>query len=131
MVFCESGSDLAFTRTLFLRIVAICYSMAFLSLYPQIPGLYGPSGLLPIHGFFSDFDYTQPAKVLEVLKGRPTLLWFSGILGLSPDLMLDLLCLVGTAMGLLAALKPTWTGKFTFVALWVLYQSIYQVRLNI
>ena len=101
--------------------------MAFLSLYPQIPGLYGPSGLLPIHGFFTDFDYTQPAKVLEVLRGRPTLLWFSGIIGLSPDLMLDLLCLVGTALGLLAALKPAWTGKFTFVALWVLYQSIYQV----
>ena len=127
MVLCESGSDLAFTRTLFLRICAICYAMAFLSLYPQIPGLYGPQGLLPIHGFFTDFDWTKPSEVYQVLKDRPTLLWFSTALGLTPDLMLDLLCLAGTALGLLAALKPSWNGKLTFITLWILYQSIYQV----
>ena len=94
--------------------------MAFLSLYPQIAGLYGPQGLLPIHGFFTDLDYTKPEIVLEAFRGRPTVLWFSGILGLSPDLMLDLICLIGTALGLAAALKPTWTGKSTFMILWIL-----------
>ena len=130
MVFCESGSDLALTRTLFLRICALCYAMAFLSLYPQIPGLYGPQGLLPIHGFFADndsFDWTQSSEVLQRLQSRPTLLWFARGLGLTPDLMLDLLCLLGTILGLSAAFKPSMNRKVTFVILWIFYQSIYQV----
>ena len=48
-MFCESGEDLARTRSLFLRIVSLCYAIAFSSLYPQISGLYGPKGLLPVH----------------------------------------------------------------------------------
>lgn len=49
MVLCESGSNLARARTLFLRLVAVCFAMAFVSLYPQIPGLYGPNGILPVY----------------------------------------------------------------------------------
>ena len=48
-IFFESGENLARTRTLFLRIVAVCYAMAFISLYPQIAGLYGPNGILPAY----------------------------------------------------------------------------------
>ena len=49
MVICESGEGLVRTRTLFLRIVSVCYAMAFISLYPQVPGLYGPNGVLPVY----------------------------------------------------------------------------------
>jgi hypothetical protein len=87
MVFCESGYDLARTRTLFLRLCGLCYAMAFLSLYPQIAGLYGPNGLLPVHGLLDPSpalknDAYDPSKLLEVIKSRPTLLWLSGTIGL-------------------------------------------------
>ena len=49
MVICESGANLAQARTLFLRLVAVCFAMAFVSLYPQILGLYGPNGILPVY----------------------------------------------------------------------------------
>ena len=49
MAVCESGADLARTRTLFLRLVAVCFATAFVSLYPQIQGLYGPNGILPVY----------------------------------------------------------------------------------
>jgi hypothetical protein len=49
MTICESGADLARTRTLFLRLVSVCFATAFISLYPQIPGLYGPNGVLPVY----------------------------------------------------------------------------------
>ena len=134
MAFCETGHDLAKTRTLFLRICALSYALAFLSLYPQIPGLYGPNGLLPIHGLFDpasalqadgkSFDY---GKLFDMMKGRLTLLWFHGILGLSPDLMADLICIVGACLGVAAAMSPKWGNKFTFLTLWVFYQSLYQV----
>ena len=133
MVFCETGHDLPKTRTLFLRISASCYSMAFLSLYPQISGLYGPKGLLPIHRLLDSspaLDKNQiynPEKLWQLFKTRPTLLWFSGNIGLSPDLMMDMVCLIGTFLGVLASLKPSYGSKVLFLTLWVLYQSIYQV----
>ncbi len=135
MALCETGYDLAMTRTLFLRICALCYAMAFLSLYPQIPGLYGPHGLLPVHGMLDassalssdgkSFDYS---KLTDLMKGRPTFLWLHGIFGLSPDLMMDVICLAGTFLGVLAAMLPKWSNKLTFVLLWTFYQSVYQVR---
>ena len=132
-MFCESGEDLALTRTLFLRICSACYSIAFISLYPQISGLYGPKGILPIHNLLdatsalTKSDLYRPEKLIELIKERPTLLWFSSLLGLSPDLMMDFICLLGTILGLIVAIRPSFGNKSIFVVLWVFYQSIYQV----
>ena len=58
--------------------------MAFLSLYPQISGLYGPNGILPVHGMLdssSALNKNQiysPSKLWELIKTKPTLLWYSG-----------------------------------------------------
>ena len=133
MVFCESGHDLCRTRTLFLRIVSSCYAMAFASIYPQISGLYGHNGLLPIHGLLDPTpaltknDVLEPKKLAELIKSRPTLLWMHGSLGLSPDLTMDLIALLGTGLAVMAAIWPNVGNKLTFVALWVFYQSLYQV----
>ena len=81
-MFCESGEDLPRTRTLFLKICAICYSIAFLSLYPQISGLYGPNGLLPVHSLLDSSSALnknneyKPDVFVKLIKDRPTLLWF-------------------------------------------------------
>ena len=127
MVLCESGQDLALTRTLFLRICAACYSMAFISLYPQISGLYGPQGLLPVHSMLK----ITSLDPWELVKSKPTLLWFSGQLGLSPDLMMDLICLLGTFLAFFMALYPSYGNKVSFVILWIFYQSLYQVSKQI
>lgn len=134
MVLCETGHDLAKTRTLFLRLCSICYSMAFLSLYPQIGGLYGPNGLLPVHGLLdaspaiTKNHIYNPEKLWQLIQSRPTLLWFSsGVFGLSPDLMMDLLCLIGGFLSTVMAFWPSYGNKIMFIVLWMFYQSLYQV----
>ena len=71
-------------------------------------------------------DY-HPEKLVQLVKGRPTLLWFSSIIGLSPDLMMDLMCLIGTLVGLIITIMPRYGHKMMFILLWVFYQSLYQV----
>ena len=41
--------------------------------------------------------------------------------------MMDCLCLIGTVLGALAAFWPSYGNKIAFIALWVMYQSLYQV----
>ena len=72
----------------------------------------------------NDYD---PEKLVQLIKGRPTLLWFSSTIGLSPDLMMDLLCLIGTIVGLIITIMPRYGHKMMFILLWVFYQSLYQV----
>ena len=71
-------------------------------------------------------DY-HPEKLVQLIKGRPTLLWFSSTIGLSPDLMMDLLCVIGTLVGLIITIMPRHGHKMMFILLWVFYQSLYQV----
>ena len=52
---------------------------------------------------------------------------FPGIFGLSPDLMMDFLCLIGTAIGACAAFWPSYGNKIAFIFMWLMYQSIYKV----
>ena len=53
--------------------------------------------------------------------------FFPGIFGLSPDLMMDLLCIIGTAIGACAAFWPSYGNKIAFIVMWLMYQSLYQV----
>ena len=41
--------------------------------------------------------------------------------------MMDLLCLIGTAIGACAAFWPSYGNKIAFIVMWVMYQSLYQV----
>ena len=52
---------------------------------------------------------------------------FPGIFGLSPDLMMDLLCIIGTAIGACAAFWPSYGNKIAFIVMWLMYQSLYKV----
>ena len=74
----EEGSDehghvlpLSRIRSAFLRCASLCYSAAFASLLPQIGGLYGPGGVLPVKPFLRQrvaapkLDLTDPMKFLE------------------------------------------------------------------
>lgn len=102
------------TRWLFLRLLGAIYLIAFLSLRPQIPGLMGHNGLLPI------------ARLLPALYQRlgattywamPTLAWLN-----SSDRFLGFMAVAGSLLAVLAILGVA-TGE-SLAGCWVLYTSL-------
>jgi hypothetical protein len=107
----------ALSRWLFLRLVALVYLAAFLSLWPQVPGLIGERGL------------ESAAELLGLLRERmgperfayvPSLAWLG-----SSDLALRAMCAAGALIAglLLVDLAPACCA----LALYVLYLSIVSV----
>ncbi|KAJ8003120.1 hypothetical protein DPEC_G00166070 [Dallia pectoralis] len=110
-------------RRLFLWFMALIYMCAFLSLYLQIPGLYGNDGLLPAR---LQLRYSGEA-LLEQVRSTPTLLWLGPQLGLDTQTAMELLCLLGAALSLAATLVESLRDSLVFLFLWILYMSLYQV----
>ncbi|XP_068596022.1 lipase maturation factor 2a [Brachionichthys hirsutus] len=110
-------------RRIFLWCMSVIYLAAFVSLFVQIPGLYGNEGLLPARR-----QLRYDGKPLgEQLLSSPTLLWLGPRLGLDAHAAVELLSLAGAALSLVAVLAETLRGSLVFFCLWVLYLSIYQV----
>ncbi|XP_049928496.1 lipase maturation factor 2a [Epinephelus moara] len=110
-------------RRMFLWSMAVIYLVAFVSLYVQIPGLYGNDGLLPAR-----WQLRYSGKSLwEQLLASPTLLWLGPQLGLDTHTAMELLCLVGVALSLAATLVEAFRDSVVFFCLWALYLSMYQV----
>ena len=102
------------SRWLFLRLLAVTYFIAFASLTPQISGLVGTNGLLPIA------QYLERAFELwgaEAYYRLPTLLWLW-----PSDVLLLALCWLGMGLALVAVVGITPIASFA--ALWVLYLSL-------
>ena len=102
---------------IFLRLVALCYLAAFLSLGVQVDGLIGPHGILPADRFL---DWVRTQTGAERFWLVPTLSWFSPGAG-----MLHVLCGGGALASLLLLLgfAPT----LTLVVAWVSYLSLSSV----
>jgi hypothetical protein len=113
------GAEVHGVRTLFLRCVCLSYAVAFHSLYTQLPGLYGPQGVLPV---------ARPAgrPLLPLLAEAPTLLWLLPA-GVPAILAMELLCLAGGALGLAAALAPSLATSPVLLLLYTAYLSLYHV----
>uniref|UniRef100_A0A8C5BXL2 Lipase maturation factor n=1 Tax=Gadus morhua TaxID=8049 RepID=A0A8C5BXL2_GADMO len=116
--------DIALPRRLFLWSMALIYMSAFVSLYMQIPGLYGNEGLLPAR---KQLRYSGDRSLWAQFQSSPTLLWLSPKLGLSTHTSVELLCLVGAALSLAATLLEPLRDSLVFFVLWLLYLSLYQV----
>ncbi|KAM4618940.1 lipase maturation factor 2a [Polymixia lowei] len=110
-------------RRMFLWCMAVIYMCAFVSLYVQIPGLYGNDGLLPAR---RQLRYTGK-PLWEQLLSSPTLLWLGPRLGLDTHTAVELLCLLGATLSLAAALVEALRDSLVFLCLWVIYLSLYQV----
>uniref|UniRef100_A0A1A8PNW8 Lipase maturation factor n=1 Tax=Nothobranchius rachovii TaxID=451742 RepID=A0A1A8PNW8_9TELE len=110
-------------RRLFLWCMAVIYMVAFVSLYVQIPGLYGNDGLLPARW---QLRYTG-MPLLDQMLSSPTLLWLGPQLGLDTQTSMELLCLIGAALSLVATLVEAFRDSLVFLCLWALYLSMYQV----
>ncbi|XP_075713713.1 lipase maturation factor 2 [Rhinoderma darwinii] len=99
------------------------YLCAFLSLYTQIPGLYGREGILPA---WKVLRFTGKS-LWEQLKDSPTLLWLGPRVGLDTEQGMELICLLGAVLSLGALLFNCLRDSLVFLLLWILYLSIYQV----
>ncbi|KAM6960596.1 lipase maturation factor 2a [Aplochiton taeniatus] len=110
-------------RRMFLWCMSVIYMFAFVSLYLQVPGLYGNEGLLPAR-----WQLRYSGKPLwDQLLSSPTLLWLGPRLGLDTHTAMELLCLLGAALSLAATLVEALRDSLVFFCLWLLYLSMYQV----
>ncbi|XP_014336168.2 lipase maturation factor 2 [Bos mutus] len=110
-------------RQLFLQGVAAVFMFAFASLYTQIPGLYGPEGILPARRTLRP----QGKGRWQQLWETPTLLWEAPLLGLDTAQGLELLSLLGTVLALGALLTRQLRHPLVYLLLWAAYLSVCQV----
>jgi lipase maturation factor 1 len=102
------------SRWLFLRLLALVYLIAFVSLAVQITGIVGEHGILPIGEFLGQVHARYGAAAYY---NWPTLVWLS-----PSNAWLSSLCWVGAAASLLliAGIAPTAIAAL----LWMLYLSL-------
>src|ERR1051326_6379294 len=106
-------------RWIFLRALAVIYLIAFLSLWTQVTGLLGESGILPARPHIQSL--VRAAQERGIGVGRyflvPTLCWWG-----SGDQSLQWLCGAGTMLAalVLAGIAP---GPSLFL-LWLIYLSL-------
>ena len=114
-------------RTLFLQSVSLCFTIAFHSLYLQLPGLYGEHGVLPARTVINE-KILKSSSTAHLLSSSPSLLWLSPLLGPSLPLtaLMELLALAGTLLSLVMTLLPSYNIKMTTFLLWLLYLSLFQ-----
>uniref|UniRef100_A0A8C1F8H4 Lipase maturation factor n=1 Tax=Cyprinus carpio carpio TaxID=630221 RepID=A0A8C1F8H4_CYPCA len=108
-------------RQWFLWSIALIYVCAFASTYVQIPGLYGDEGILPVR--------LQVPKVQRPLLEQESLLCLGPYLGLEPQQTLELMCLLGVALGLGAVLLEPLRDSLIYLCLQALYLSLYNVSI--
>jgi lipase maturation factor 1 len=101
-------------RSLLLRGLAIVYFIAFISFLPQIDGLVGSNGILPVHRYLDGIHSEYGARAYIYL---PTLAWFN-----SSDAFLHVLTWAGIVLSfaLFAGILPLPAA----VGLYVLYISV-------
>jgi predicted DCC family thiol-disulfide oxidoreductase YuxK len=102
------------TTWIYLRLLALVYLVAFLSLWTQIIGLAGRDGILPAKRYLDAVGAQTGALGPWV---APTLAWIA-----PGDAMLHVLCALGTALSLLLAIGVA--PILCLVGLFVLYLSV-------
>ncbi|WP_374035277.1 lipase maturation factor family protein [Bdellovibrio bacteriovorus] len=95
------------------KTLALSYFVAFLSLLPQVLGLYGSQGILSIDHLLNLLDKELKA---ERFYHVPSLFWFS-----SGDLTLKLFCFIGMTASSLAFLG--FSQSFMFLTCFICYLS--------
>jgi hypothetical protein len=109
--------DLRWLSHLFIKLLALIYLSAFLSLAPQIEGLVGQQGILSVtpllEGIFQQHGWIAWLRI-------PTIFWFN-----SSDTMLVLTCYAGVVFSLLVLFGVYLRTSLTVV--FVLYLSLFHV----
>jgi hypothetical protein len=105
----KPAGSYALTEALFLRLLGLVYLAAFASLWPQLPGLLGSSGIAPVAQALTGMHSALGAKAYFYL---PSLFWFN-----SADSALTLCCALGclASLLLLARLFPRYAAAACFI----------------
>ena len=87
------------TRIIFLRFLSIIYLLSFLSLYCQIQGLWGNSGILPANLFLSKIK----EKNSNYIFSYPSIIWLFNlnINSYQIENFLYIICIIGILVSLL------------------------------
>src|ERR1051325_9045155 len=101
-------------RSLLLRGLAVVYFIAFISFLPQINGLIGSGGILPVQKYLEGIHSEYGSRAYFYL---PTLAWVN-----SSNLFLHLLTWAGIVFSI--ALFAGILSLASLIALYVLYLSI-------
>ena len=109
-------NELRLTTWLFLKLLALIFLAAFLSLHGQIAGLVGPNGILPL-GEFQEYLFQRYGK--EAWWWLPTIFWFD-----NSDAALQGATVAGAVLSLmlLAGVMP----RLSLLLMTLLYLSLYQ-----
>lgn len=116
--------EVRYTRNLFLRGMCIIYLFAFISLYVQIPGLYGDNGILPAR---TQINLKGKATLFQKMTQKPTFLWLANYVGLNVEYMLDVVALSGALLSFFGFISQKFCIAPVFLTLWALYYSVFQV----
>jgi hypothetical protein len=110
-------SDYPLTESLFLRLLGLAYLAAFASFWPQMKGLFGSNGIVPVARLLPVI-HTEIGR--SALYRVPTLFWID-----SSDSALVWCCILGSIFALLltGAIFP----RLAAAACWILYLSIVSV----
>ena len=109
------ANDHVLTSILFLKLLAIIYFVAFLSMAVQVSGLVGPTGILPFQHVLDNFYQNQGS---DAWWKMPTLFWFG-----ASNLALHTVTILGCVFAVLLFLGR-WQ-RVSLIALFVLYLSLY------
>ena len=71
------------------------------------------------------------ASSFEMFLRKPTLLWFIRDLGLTTQTGMSFLCIIGIFLGVLGIASKAWRDFTSFLTMWFLYFSLYQVSVFI
>jgi len=112
-----SPSSYAIVQWLFFKALGIVYVVAFLSLFFQISGLVGGSGILPVGNFLEALLSNLGPKAFWFF---PTLAWLN-----ASDFFLHILTLGGIVLSFLVIAGKA--GPRTLAFLWFLYLSLFVV----
>jgi hypothetical protein len=113
----KTESSFELIRWFFLRALALVYFSAFASLMPQITGLIGENGILPVKNFLARFDAAGP---WETFLSVPSLCWID-----AGDGFLKFLCISGAFFSLMLLVNAA--PRIFATLLWVFYLSIVAV----
>ncbi len=106
-------------RWCFLRLLALAHLAAFISLWVQIDGLVGPTGIEPAADYFQRAGEALGARGETPWLRIPSLCWWLG----AGSGVLNALCGAGVAFAL--ALLLGFVPRLAAAALWVLYLSLF------
>ncbi|XP_019856704.1 PREDICTED: lipase maturation factor 2-like [Amphimedon queenslandica] len=116
------------TRQLFLWSMGAIFLFAFTSIFIQIPGLYGPNGLLPVYNVVPTLKENQTLyEHSQSFYSFPSLLLYSNYFSLPPEYAMELACIVGIILSFCVIVFQSMRCSLVFLLIWLMYLTVHEV----